>query len=211
MRRDIIKSINKIKKNNIDPHRLNISVSSNLNIAGWLGQLEPQDNINIYFIDIEKYLDDEYEDKEVIGKCICYYINGFDYVQEELIDIRNVADAMSGDLLIAVDPVVDSQGQLSEDYWGSNILYIDHFYIRPEYRGMGIGSISFPLILDTLGGNAGAITVIPCPTEDNGKDRIEQTDIRYSRVLNGMIGFYEKFGFKKVSDEVWAQNTQYKN
>lgn len=211
MRRDIIKTLNKLMKNSLDPHQINISINANLNVGGWLGESEPQDIIVIYSIDIERYRDEEFEIKDVIGNCVCYYINGFDYVGESFINILNVADAMSGDLLTAITPVVDDKGQLLDDYIGSNILYVDHFYIKPEFRGKGIGSLCFPMILDILGRDAGVITIIPCPTEDNGQDRIEITDRRYVKTFNEMIRFYEKFGFKKVNEEVWAQDTSLKN
>lgn len=211
MRQDIIKALNKLMKNDLDPHRINISINANLNIGGWLGLSDPQDSIVCYSIDIERYCDEEFEGKDIIGNCICYFINGYNYAKEEFTNIRNVADSKSGDLLTAVTPVLDGNGQVGEEFIGNNILYVDHFYITPEFRGLGVGSLCFPMILDILGRDAGVITIIPCPTEDNGQDRIEMTDKRYIKILNKMIKFYERFGFKKVDEVVWAQNTSLRN
>lgn len=211
MRKDITKVLNKLMKNNLDPNQINISIKTNLNTGGWLGLSDPQESIICYSINIEKYCDEEFENKEIIGNCICYFIEGYNYATEELIDIRNVADSLSGDLLAAVSPVIDSNGQVVENYIGINILYVDHFYINPEFRGLGIGSLCFPMILNVLGREAGVITIIPCPTEDNGKDRIKVTDKRYNVIFKKMIEFYERFGFKKVDDVVWAQDTSLRN
>lgn len=211
MRRDIVKTLNKIMMNDLDPHQINISIQSDLNAGGWLGESELQDSIIIYFVAIERIYDIESDHKEVIGNCICYYINGFDYARDSFNDLREIADSMSGDLLTAVAPLVDSNGQLTDDYIGNNILYIDHFYVKPDYRGKGIGSLCFPMIIDVLGRDASVISIIPSPTEDDGKVRIRKEDSRYKRIFNDMIRFYQKFGFMKINEVVWAQNTSLKN
>ena len=66
-------------------------------------------------------------------------------------------------------PDTQQNGMLLDEYFGYGVLYIDRFYIRPEYRGKGIGQTVFPSMLDVLGRDAGVITIIPSPTEDNGR------------------------------------------
>lgn len=187
-----------------EPYQINISISTSINAGGWHDSSE---SITTYHVNIEMTDHDNFEKREKIGGAICYYINGYSEGTEKFINIREATDAVSGDLLASVAPVINEDGRLSDEYIGSNILYVDHYFIAPEYRGKGIGKLCFPAILDTLGRNAGVVTIIPCPTEDNGKDRIEESDKRYKRIMNRMIKFYKGFGFTQVSEDVWVQDT----
>lgn len=110
-------------------------------------------------------------------------------------------------------PDTQQNGMLLDEYFGYGVLYIDRFYIRPEYRGKGIGQTVFPSMLDVLGRDAGVITIIPSPAEDNGRDKIEYNDSRYKAKFKGMTKFIERFDFVEVdkSEKVWAKNPALKD
>lgn len=210
MRKDISAAIDKLKSNDIEPHMINISIRSNLNLSGWLNVSEPEEFISVYFVEIEQYTDENFETKTTIGEATCYFLRGYDWANDKFVDLRDLADSMSGDLLTAVIPVTDGEGMLLDVYFAYNLLYIDRFYIKPEYRQKGIGSLVFPLLLDIIGQDVGAITIIPTPTEDNGINRIEPGHPSYKPILNGMCKFIMGFGFFCADREnrVWVKNTQ---
>jgi predicted GNAT family acetyltransferase len=205
--------IKKIKSNKIDPDYIRIVINCDYYLAGWMGDAEPDDFIQKYFIDFElvELTDNDIETKDVIGGAWCYYISGYDSIHNCFVDMRDIADADSGDLLTAVKPITDEDGSLLDDYLGCDMLYIDKFYIKPKYRGKGIGQLVFASILDVIGRRAGAITIIPCPTEDDGNERMDKKDPRYKSQLKLMTDFIKKFGFDEVNkkDKVWVKNTQY--
>ena len=207
--------VKKIKLNNIDPDYIKISIGCEYYLAGWMGDSEPNDYIQKYFIDFKLVVLPEngnIRTKDTIGSAWCYYISGYDSIHEYFVDMRDIADADSGDLLTAVEPITEKDGTLKYDYQGCDILYIGKFYIKPKYRGKGIGQLTFASVIDVIGRQVGAITIIPCPTEDNGKERIDKKDSRYKPQLKLMTDFIKKFGFKEVDkkNKVWAKNTQYK-
>lgn len=203
----------KLKLNNIDPALINISFSCQYYLDGWLGDAEPDDFIQVYHIDIElhKFTNTDIVREDLLGSARCYYLSGYDNTNETFVDLRDYADADSGDLLIAVIPVTDEKGMVLDEYQGSDILYVDKFYIKPQYRGKGIGQPVFASILDVIGRNVGVITIIPTPSEDDGNERINKDDPWYKPQLKMMTNFIKKFGFYEVDKEnrVWAKNTQY--
>jgi len=213
--RKVIKSALKdLEKNGIDYSSLYINISTDLDVGGWI-DVDDDRFINNYFVNIkiEEFEDiDNSEDSKItnIGHAICCYISEYSYFTGNSIDMLDIADAKDGDICLAVSAVTDDEGQLLGDYFGSGILYIDTFYINPEYRGKGIGRITFPLILDVLGREAGAIVIIPCPTEEDGKKRIDIKDPRYKPLYKSMTSFIKEFGFYEVDNEsrVWVKNTQ---
>jgi len=66
---------------------------------------------------------------------------------------------------------------------------------------------------DILGRDAGAITIISTPTEDDGEIRIAPNDVRYKSILNDMCKFIMKFGFfcADRSNRVWVKNIMYED
>lgn len=62
------------------------------------------------------------------------------------------------------------------------------------------------LTQNVLGRDAGVITVIPSPTEEDGKTNIEKADPRFNEIYNKLIRFYKRFGFQKLSSGVWGKN-----
>lgn len=212
MREDMAKALKKLADNNLDPLMVNISISADVSLSGWLRISEPDDYINKYLIELELYLDENFQTKIKIGQAYCYYFSGFDWANEGFIDIVDAADAISGDVLSAIVPVTDKVGRVLDAYMGCNILYIDEFNIKPEYRNKGIGTLVFPLILDILGKDAGIITIIPAPTDSEGK-RINVMDSRYEKTYIKMCRFIMDFGFFNIDREnkVWAKDTTLKD
>lgn len=212
MKKKISIALKKMKLNNIDPLFLDVSIDSNLSVAGWLGEAEPEDSINIFNVTFSLY-DEVFENKTIIGEAKCYYHSGYEWANERIINLVDTADSLGGDFLDAVVPVTGEDGTLSDDYTGVSILYIDTFYIKPEYRGRGLGQVLFPLIIDVLGREMGVITIIPTPTEDDGGKRLEIEDPRYQPMLTRMIKFIKNFGFEEVDKEnrVWAKDPTLKD
>lgn len=214
MRKVIKGTLKDLEKNGIDYSSLRVNINTNLHAGGWV-TADDEQFINNYFVDIEieEFEDiDNSEDSKIIniGNAICCYISGYSYSKERFVDMIDIADAKDGDICLAVSAVSDDEGQLLDDYFGSDILYIDTFYINPEYRSKGIGKIIFPLVFDVLGRDAGAIAIIPCPTEEDGKERIDIDDPRYKPIFKRMTNFIKEFGFYEVDSKnrVWIKNTQ---
>lgn len=208
---DYKKALKKIKDHGIDPTLLNVSFQLNSNVAGWSGEMDPLELINVYSADIELFLDDGYENKVIIGEVVCYYLDGFSAIDEAYLDMRYVADSMTQDFYDSVIAVTDHEGQLLDDYYDSGVLYIHRYYLKPEYRGKGIGEVVLRMIINIMGRGAGVITVIPSAVEEDGKERIESDDPRYSEVYKKHTTFYKRLGFKQLNDEVWAKNTGLKD
>lgn len=198
--------IKKLEENNIDPLLLNVSFNMDCNVAGWYGDMEPLNHINIYRAEIELFIDEEFQEKIVVGEVICYYLDAYDY-KDFALDLRDIADSKSGDFYSSVVAVTDNKGQILEDYFYQGILYIDRYYIDPAYRGKGIGQLVLPLIMNVAGKGAGVITVIPCPMEADGRRKIKKDDPRYKEMKKRLDSFYKRFGFKKINKEVWAKDT----
>jgi len=204
-------ALGKLESCGLDPNSINISIRTNINLSGWLGDSEPGDFANQYHANIELYLDDNFEEKVTVGHVVCYYISGYDWANQRPSDLSEIADSISEDLLTAIKPVLSSDSSLSEDYLGGSCLYIDDFFVYPEYQNKGIGTLAFPLLLDILGRDAGAITIIPTPTEDDGESQIDPGDTRYKSILNDMCKFILRFGFfcSDRQNRVWVKNTMY--
>lgn len=202
----------KLEVHGIKAYQIDVSIQCELNLSGWLMESEPEEYIQNYYIEfiLTTYTDEEnpYEEKEIIGRARCSYMSGYDSVHDEYTDLRDMADSDSGDLLTAVVPVTQKNGVLLDEYMGMDIMYIKEFFIKPQYRGKGIGQAVFPLILDVIGRDAGVITIIPCPTDDTGKHRLEKDDPRYNQQLKLMTKFIKKFGFIQIDkkNRVWAKD-----
>lgn len=121
----------------LDPNNIHISVSTNVNLSAWLGDSEPGDFANRYHTSFELFLDEE---KVTVGHAVCFYISGYNWAYENYSNFIEIADSISEDLLKAIRPVLDVDGSLSEDYLDRSFLYIDEFFIHPQYQGKGIGA-----------------------------------------------------------------------
>ncbi len=209
MRDKLQKAFYKLKENDIDPNLLKVNINMSLSSSDWLRVNEPDDYINKYYIDIELYDNYESEDKTKIGESVCYYISEYDYANNTWIDVYDTADAFSGDLELAVSPIVNSDGGLKEEYFDNGVLYIDRFYIKPEFRNKGVGTIVLALLVDVLGRGAGVITVTPVPFEKDGREKIKEEDPNYKVEKMKLICLLEKFGFSqdKTYQEVWVKDT----
>lgn len=216
MRKVIKSALKDLEKNGIDYSSLRININTDLDVGGWVDANDER-FINNYFvnIEIEEFEDIDNSDNSKIiniGNAICCYISEHSYAMDNYIDMADIADAKDGDICLAVSAATDNEGQLLDDYFGSGILYIDTFYINPQYRGKGIGKIIFPLVLDALGREAGAIVIIPCPTEEDGEERMDIDDTRYKPMLKRMTNFIKEFGFYEVDrkNRVWIKDTKMK-
>lgn len=201
----------KLQSAGFDLENFRLSISTTIDMCDMCDR-----NIHTYHIDFEhiSYDEKDNESKITVGDAICTYINAYDCLTNKEIDLFYLADSYELDLGTAVSPVIDEDGCLKDEYLGSDVLYIERFYIKPEYRGNGIGQLLFPLMLNIVSKNAGVITIIPAPSEEDGNTRIDKEDKRYKPTLKRMTSFIKQFNFKRINskdskDEVWVKNTSY--
>ena len=204
---------NKAEKN-IERSLVSFEDSKVVNISAWWSK-EPY---NDYCVDthsgkvVLEHLDEDYEAgiKESIGEFRCYYFYKYD-PQGDYLDVLDNADAISGDLCLAIGTLMRSKKW--EDVYGfsSGVLYIERFYIKPEFRGKKLGYLIFPVLVDVFSKRKDSIiTIIPEPLNDMVKDfgREKETlksTLEYQLALTKMQGFIKKFGFAQLGNgEVWA-------
>lgn len=156
----------------------------------------------LYEIDIEH--EDSDGNKINLGELYCLLIS------DGLENSRDIADSHDADLIVAVTPVTDKDGYLLDaNSFRQEILYIDRFYIKPEYRNMGVGTIAFNLLEKFFKNQVGVITVIPTPCDDEGKNKIEINTPLYTTRLLRWISFLESLGFD-IEGEVGYKYTCYR-
>lgn len=95
--------------------------------------------------------------------------------------------------------------------YSAGVLYIDRFYIKPDYRGRKLGHLIFPVLVDVLSKRKDTIvTIIPEPLHDMAKDlgteksTLKESD-EYKSALRKMQNFIKVFGFEQLGQgQVWA-------
>lgn len=200
----------KIKSGKLDLSRLKIKLDYEVMVENWWTDVtaggmqqingEVLQRTNSWDFDIGEYTH--------IGEIRCIYISGFDSFKNRFLDMRETADTFNQDLYDAVYAVTNEEGELKEEYMpGNSVLYVERFYINPQFRGNGVGLAVFPMILDILGRDTGVNVIIPAPTELDGKKRIEETDIRYRAVIEQMESFLRQMGYKELVKEnkIWVR------
>lgn len=199
--------LDNVKKNKIDPCDIEICFNYTKNIGGYIGELEPYEQIAYYTMDIiQTKFDENGEERKKIGYCKCYLIEPINSLTNQAIDILESADSEKKDILNAVEPFVDNYGTIKDNYIDDLILYIDKLFIIPEYRHKGIGSLCLYFIINDL--PASFVIAIPFPTElqkkSELKDLKEHKD--FDSEMDRVCRFYKNFGFKPVNEEVWRYN-----
>ena len=205
---------NKAEKS-LEQSILSFEDSKEINISAWWDK-EPY---NDYCVDthsgkiVLERLDEDYmttEIKENIGEFRCYYFYKYD-PQGDYLDIFDNADAISGDLSVAIGTLMRSKKWENVYNFSTGVLYIERFYIKPAFRGKKLGYLIFPVLVDVFSKRKDSIvTIIPAPLNDMVKDlgRQEETlkgTLEYQLALTKMQGFIKKFGFKQLGNsEVWA-------
>lgn len=184
-----------------DPSELHISINTSVSLD--------ESYVHLHIVDLIYGAEDA--EPISIGEARCMTLDSFNCFTNKSLNLLRYADEYDGDLAAAVYPVVDDNGFLKVEYTQLNMLYIDRFYIKPEFRGNGISQLMFVLLIDVLAKGVGVVTIIPAPFEDNGHDEIDKKDERYKPVLKQMTSFIKQFNFKRVSKdksgEVWAKDT----
>lgn len=200
------KILSKIKSNSLHLDSLTIDVSYSKNIAGWVGDMDPQDVCTMYHIAIklmcyEAEDEDEDEVEVKIAEAICYEINPIDVLTGDEHYLFDVADSISGDAVCALSPYLDEEGTLKNEYSGKSILYIQLIKVTHEYRNKGIGSLILKYIIEHLVNHGHIITVIPSPL-----DYEDKKSMAFKDDFKKLVSFYESFEFQKKTDEVWSLN-----
>jgi GNAT superfamily N-acetyltransferase len=161
---------------------------------------------------ILEHLNEDFEGgiKESIGEFSCYYFYRYD-PQGDYLDVLDNADAISGDLCLAIGTLMNSKNWEDVYNYSSGVLYIERFYIKPEYRGKKIGYLIFPVLVDVFSKRKDTVvTIIPEPLNDMVQDlsREETTlksTLEYQLALTKMQVFIKKIGFEQLGNgEVWA-------
>lgn len=209
-----IKSACKKAEENLERGLLSFEDSKEINISAWWDKLPEYD----YCVDIHsgtivlEHLDEDYEAgiKERIGEFRCYYFYKYDPQGDEL-DVLDNADAISGDLCLAIGTLMRSKKWEDVYHLSSGVLYIERFYLKPDIRGKKLGYLIFPVLVDVFSKRKDSIvTIIPEPLNDMVKDLCREEEslkgtLEYQLALTKMQGFIKKFGFKQLGNgEVWA-------
>jgi len=201
----------KLQESGFDSDFIDVKIQSDLNLSGWLGKSEPQEQIRNFYVTFELFslIKEGDETREIVGQAACNYLSGFDATRGRLLDLREIAEAGGEDLFSAVALVTNEFGILSDHFPGTDIMHIDNFYIHPRFRGLGFGQALFPMLIDTVGRGASVITTIPRPTKDDGRERIDPNDPRHKAILKSMTKFIQRFGFFQIDKRapVWVKDT----
>ena len=126
-------------------------------------------------------------------------------------DILTVCDDESVDLANVVSMLSEVGGPLSEDEWepAQDVFYIHEFVVGESLRQQGIGTRllqELPYIIKRF------LNLTPhifayYVADQNGEEKLETAKMRKRNKANQMntekliAGFYEKNGFKKISDD----------
>lgn len=211
---DLVQSAIQKANDFLENSMLSIEESSRINLYNWWTE-EPDDG---YCVDhrggkiILEQLDENYNviANKIIGNFHSYYFYNYDLMGDSLNALIN-ADAISGDTCTAVAAVTHSREWESVSDFAEGILYIDRFYIKPEYRGKKLGYYIFPVLIDLLTKRKNTIvTIIPEPLHDMARDFGKEKEMlrksfEYKLALKKMKNFFEDFGFKPLGDgQVWA-------
>lgn len=194
--------INKLIENNIHPEAIELSFSSQINLMGILGKMEPDDTIIPYNIQIKlKDLEGEGNAK-VIGNIRILLLLGYieDGKDTTINNLRDVADSYSGDLLTAVFPITNKDGEI-EIHGGTldlDVAFIDHLEIQEEYRNKGIGSAVMHMLFSSFLNSAGVFVSIP-----SGERVFNAQSAVNMRQLLLKHGFY----CADKENDVWVKNT----
>jgi GNAT superfamily N-acetyltransferase len=198
----------------IDWNRISLKYSNEIDITAWWNK-DPAHN---YCVDIHsgnivlEHLDEDGKNgiTENIGEFSCCYFYRYD-PQGNHLDVLNNADAISGDLCLAVETIMNSKKWEDVYDFASGVLYIDRFYIKPDYRGKKFGYLIFPVLVDVFSKRTDSIvTIIPEPLNDMVKDLgKEESTLKdtpeYQLALTKMQDFIKHFGFEQLGDgQVWG-------
>jgi GNAT superfamily N-acetyltransferase len=198
----------------IDWNRISLKYSNEIDITAWWNK-DPAHN---YCVDIHsgnivlEHLDEDGKNgiTENIGEFSCYYFYRYD-PQGNHLDVLNNADAISGDLCLAVETIMNSKKWEDVYDFASGVLYIDRFYIKPDYRGKKFGYLIFPVLVDVFSKRTDSIvTIIPEPLNDMVKDLgKEESTLKdtpeYQLALTKMQDFIKHSGFEQLGDgQVWG-------
>lgn len=199
---------------NLDSSIVSLEDSKTVNISAWWDK-EPY---NDYCVDIHsgniflEHFDEDYNPgiKESIGEFRCYYFYKYD-PQGDCLDVLDNADAISGDLCMAIGTLMGSKKWNDVYDFSSGVLYIERFYINLDFRRKKFGYLIFPVLVDVFSKRKDSIiTIIPEPLNDMVEDlkRDKETlknSLEYQLALTKMQNFIKRFGFKQLGKgEVWA-------
>lgn len=209
-----IKLACKKAEKSLDMSIVSFEDSKEINISAWWRKDPEYD----YCVDthsgriVLEHLNEDYEAgiKESIGEFSCYYFYKYD-PQGDYLDVLDNADAISGDLCLAIGTLMRSKKW--DDVYGfsAGVLYIERFYIKPDFRGKKLGYLIFPVLVDVFSKRKDTVvTIIPQPLNDMVKDLGREkgtlkSTLEYQLALTKMQGFIKKFGFEQLGNgEVWA-------
>jgi len=196
------KILKKLKKNNLDQSEIDLKVDFRVYELSILRNYSPLE-INI---DIIKYTDLENDKYDVLGEYKIILFKSYTPFDESN-NLFYMADDYSGDAIRSILEFIDKKGHLKPEFFKHNIAYIQKMYIKPEYRGKGVGSFSFTLLYGILQELAGVITILPIPHENDGKTEIKKEDKKYKKKIKKLEKFLKQFDFMRAEDGVWYFDT----
>ena len=193
----------KLRKNGLEADGLWMHGLSSYNLAKHNNECDPDDNIvehvfKIKWVDVSEPDAKTRDDSAIeLGHCKCLYLPGSTKGGRELLNLLEVAEAYSGDLLEAISPIVNSEGGLDFKYppLSNDIVYIEHIEVKPDYWDKGVGSAALYLLSNTIFPGAGiGVTLL----DDDTPEFIKKLLIN--------LDFYRAEKPSEDGLEVWVKN-----
>lgn len=119
-------------------------------------------------------------------------------------DVRDFADIESGEWHEVDEPVVGgparhdpAQANRDGDSTASRLLVLERVWVKPDYRGNGLGPVIAAAVIDRLGRGCRLAACYPAPFE--GDRRPEDRE----REVEALGRLWAKVGFRPWRDGVW--------
>lgn len=150
------------------------------------------------------------KDKVQVGKIVASFIDEGNCLDDG-VNPFIIADDDNADFGIAIDAMHHARAyeelSINKEWKPLFTVYMDTFYIYPEYRNKGIGTYLLENIGEILriftNKDIHAVGVILKPQCLNGETMTEEEEVA---MLRKMQRIFKRAGYKKISDEVYMNN-----
>ncbi len=117
---------------------------------------------------MEDFSKKEEGEEFIVGEFQVDFIDCYDPLNGETLNILEIIDCCSGDLVSAIEPLLAEEGDLQEELKAADgILHISRLFLKPEFRGQKIGYMILPVLLNTICKNRNTlVTIYPNPRND---------------------------------------------
>lgn len=150
------------------------------------------------------------EDKVQVAEIVASFIDERNCLNDD-VSAFEIADGDNADFGIAIDAMQRTRAyknlSVNKEWLPLFTVYMDTFYVYPEYRNRGVGTYLIENIGEILriftNQDIHAVGVILKPQCLNGEIMTEEEE---AAMLCKMKKLFKKAGYKKISDEVYMNN-----